>query len=157
MRPGAGRKPSAGSSALIRHSMAWPVGADLVLGPRQGPAGGDLDLRDHEVEPGPHLGDRVLDLEPAVHLHEPEDAVVEEHLHRAGADVADLGGGGRGRAVAGGGAQVGDSAGDGDSSISFWWWRWTVQSRSNRWTARPCLSPKTWTSTWRPPSISFSR
>jgi hypothetical protein len=43
----------------------------------------------------------------------------------------------------------GVSAGDGVSSTIFWWRRWIEHSRSNRWTQPPCVSAKTWISTWR--------
>ena len=47
--------------------------------------------------------------------------------------------------------------GAGASSITFWWRRWSEQSRSNRWTTLPLLSPNTCTSMWRGLSIHFSR
>ena len=46
--------------------------------------------------------------------------------------------------------------GAGASSITFWWRRWSEQSRSNRWTTLPCLSPNTCTSIWRGERIYFS-
>jgi hypothetical protein len=39
--------------------------------------------------------------------------------------------------------------GAGASSTTFWWRRCTEQSRSNRYTQLPWLSPKTWISMWR--------
>ena len=72
IRPGAGRKPSAGSSALSRASTAWPVGRRRLA--FQPPAGGDVELQLDEVEPGDRLGDGVLDLQPRVDLHEREAA-----------------------------------------------------------------------------------
>mmetsp|Transcript_20450 Transcript_20450/g.48692 ORF Transcript_20450/g.48692 Transcript_20450/m.48692 type:complete len:295 (+) Transcript_20450:1225-2109(+) len=41
------------------------------------------------------------------------------------------------------------SPGAGASSSTFWWRLWTLQSRSNRCTALPWPSARTWTSTWR--------
>ena len=73
----------------------------------------------------------------------------EQALDRAGADVVD---GLRGvdADLADALAQlVVDRAGAGDSSISFWWRRWIEQSRSPRWITLPCVSARTWTSTWR--------
>ncbi len=46
--------------------------------------------------------------------------------------------------------------GAGASSITFWWRRCSEQSRSNRCTTLPCLSPKTCTSIWRGFSTYFS-
>ena len=46
--------------------------------------------------------------------------------------------------------------GAGASSMTFWWRRWSEQSRSNRWTTLPWLSPNTCTSIWRGLSIHFS-
>ena len=88
--PGAGRKPVRGSSALIRHSIAWPRRAISSCGQRERLAGGDEQLLPHEVEPRHGLGDRVLDLDPSVHLHEVEVPLrVEEALDRAGGAIPD--------------------------------------------------------------------
>ena len=89
MWPGEGRNlPSAGFSALMRISMAWPAELDVVLGERQRLARGDPDLLGHEVDARHHLGDGVLDLEAGVHLEEEELAVLEEELDGAGVVVA---------------------------------------------------------------------
>ena len=74
--PGEGRKPFAGSSALMRHLDRVAAPLDRVLGERQRLAGRDADLLGDEVERRDHLGDAVLDLEPGVHLEEPELAVL---------------------------------------------------------------------------------
>jgi hypothetical protein len=76
MRPGAGAKVS-GSSALMRHSSAWPKHAHLVLGQRQFFAARHADLLLHDVDAGGHLGHRVFHLQPGVHLDEKELAVLE--------------------------------------------------------------------------------
>ena len=88
IRPGAGAKRRAGSSAEIRSSMAWLVGraarSAAAEGPgRQRPAGGQAELLGDDVEAGDELGHGVLHLEPGVHLEEPEAAVaVVEELAR---------------------------------------------------------------------------
>ena len=46
--------------------------------------------------------------------------------------------------------------GAGASSITFWWRRWSEQSRSNKCTTLPWLSPNTCTSIWRGRRIYFS-
>ena len=51
---------------------------------------GDPDLLCDQVEAGHHLGHGMLDLEPGVHLEEVELAVLEDELHGAGVEVADL-------------------------------------------------------------------
>ena len=79
-----------GSSALMRHSMAWPGEHDLVLRHRQAAAGGDADLLVHEVDAGDRLGDRMLHLQAGVHLDEVELAVLVEELDRAGAAIFQL-------------------------------------------------------------------
>jgi hypothetical protein len=84
IRPGMGMKPRAGSSALIRHSIATPRQPIPAWPQRKPLARGDPELLLHEVEPGDHLGDRVLHLNPAVHLHEVKVAVlVDQELERA--------------------------------------------------------------------------
>ena len=88
IRPGAGTKPRAGSSALRRASTAWPVGRGRLA--FQPPAGRDVELKLDEVEAGDRLRDRVLVLQARVDLHEREGLgrrLVEE-LDRAGAAVA---------------------------------------------------------------------
>ena len=84
-----------GSSALMRHSMAWPRGLQAASGSPSGSPAATCDLQLHQVDAGDHLGHRVLDLDARVHLHEVEAAVaVEQELDRAGVLVADR----RGRA-----------------------------------------------------------
>ena len=75
----------------MRHSMAWPFGAQQRRRIQIEPlAARDPNLPAHEIEAGHHLGDRVLDLQPRVHLEEIEAAVlVEQELDRAGVGVAD--------------------------------------------------------------------
>ena len=46
--------------------------------------------------------------------------------------------------------------GAGASSSTFWWRRCTEQSRSNRYTTLPWVSPKTWISMWRGLVMYFS-
>ena len=46
--------------------------------------------------------------------------------------------------------------GAGASSSTFWCRRCTEQSRSNRYTQLPCVSPKTWISMWRGFRMYFS-
>ena len=76
----------------------------------------------------------MLDLDARVHLHEVERAVlVEQELHRAGADVADGLRAERRRRRPSSCAAPASSAGLGASSMSFWWRRCTEQSRSPRW------------------------
>ena len=88
-RPGEGRnRPPAGSSALMRTSMAWPRSVDVVLGERQRLARGDPDLLGDEVDARHQLGDGVLDLQAGVHLEEEELAVLVEELDGAGVEVA---------------------------------------------------------------------
>ena len=99
MRPGDGVNLY-GSSALMRHSIAWPRSSIVALRERQLLAGGDADLHLHDVDAGHHLGHRVLDLHARVHLDEVELAVLVEELEGAGAAVADL--------LAGGGAALAD-------------------------------------------------
>ena len=78
-----------GSSALIRHSIAWPRKAHVLLAQRERLAERDPDLRADEVEPGDELGDGVLDLDARVHLHEEVVAVRREQaLDRPGGAVA---------------------------------------------------------------------
>ena len=130
-----------GSSALIRHSMAWPSKRDVVLRERQAEAGGDADLLVDEVDAGDRLGDRMLDLQAGVHLDEIELAVLVEELDRAGAGIAE-----RRRwpwrrsppILALASALI---AGEGASSQTFWWRRCSEQSRSPRWTPPPLPSP----------------
>ena len=78
-----------GSSALMRHSMAWPRN-DVLLPEAQLFPGGDADLFLHDVHAGDGLGHRMLDLNPGVHLDEEELAVFVKELEGSGATVADL-------------------------------------------------------------------
>ena len=101
IRPGAGAKPSAGSSAFRRASTACPVARrGLALEPA---AGGHVELELDEVEAGDHLGHGVLDLQPGVDLHEREAplgrlvqeldggrAAVARALHEPAGGVHDL-------------------------------------------------------------------
>ena len=89
MRPGEGVNLY-GSSALMRHSIAWPRSCDVALRERQLLAGGDADLHLHDVDAGHQFGHRVLDLHARVHLDEEELAVLVQELEGAGAAVADL-------------------------------------------------------------------
>ena len=89
MVPGEGRKrPSAGSSALMRTSMAWPRRSMSSWVKLSGSPLRHPDLLAHEVDARHELGDRVLHLEPGVHLEEPELAVLVEELDGAGVVVA---------------------------------------------------------------------
>ena len=89
IRPGEGRKSLSGSSALIRHSKAWPRVAMSSWRERQRLAGGDADLLLDQVDAGDQLGDRVLDLDAGVDLDEVEVVVgVDQELAGAGVDVA---------------------------------------------------------------------
>ena len=88
MRPGEGTKVY-GSSALMRHSIAWPRltmsrWRNGKLLPRR-----DADLLLDDVDAGDELGDRVLDLHPRVHLDEVELVVLVEELEGPRPAVAD--------------------------------------------------------------------
>ena len=88
--PGAGAKPRAGSSALIRISIACPRRGARPVAASGSPAARRICCT-NDVDPGRELGDRVLDLEPAVHLDEVRLAVrAEQELERAGVLVADV-------------------------------------------------------------------
>jgi len=77
-RPGAGAKLRAGSSALIRTSIACPR------------RGADSQLLAHEIDAGDELRDRVLHLQARVQLDEVEALVgAEQKLERARVAVAD--------------------------------------------------------------------
>ena len=114
-------------------------------------AGGDAELPFDEVEPGHRLGYRVLDLQPRVHLDEIELAgrASDDELDRAGADIADRARRRDRRLADARRAASGSRPGAGASSTIFWCRRWIEQSRSNRCTMLPWLSPKTWTSMCR--------
>jgi hypothetical protein len=145
--PGVGLKFCAGSSALMRHWIAWPrkLRLDVERLVRR-----DAQLELHEIEAREHLGHRVLDLKPRVHLHEPEIArVVEEHLDGTGAAVAEP----RARIRRARTDLVGGVAIDrglGASSRSFWWRRCTEHSRSRSGIVSS-PSPSTWISMCRRP------
>ena len=131
MRPGDGTNVY-GSSALMRHSIAWPRFTMSRWRKRSFVPGGDADLLLHDVDAGDELGHRVLDLHARVHLDEVELVVLVQELERAGAAIADL--------AAGLGAALADArraargltAGAGASSMIFWWRRCIEQSRSPR-------------------------
>ena len=74
IRPVEGRNPLAGSSLVMRHSMAQPRGLSQPAGTRMGSPGGDPELLPHQVHAVDQLGHRVLDLDPGVHLEEVERA-----------------------------------------------------------------------------------
>jgi hypothetical protein len=76
------------SSALMRHSIAWPR-IWTSPGVRQFLAGGDGQLRLDQIDAGDQFGDRMLDLDARVHLNEVELAVLVEELERAGTAIAD--------------------------------------------------------------------
>ena len=80
-----------GSSALMRHSIAWPRqlrSLRCANGSFSPAAIADLHL--HDVDAGHPFGHRMLDLHPRVHLDEEELAVLVQELEGAGAAVADL-------------------------------------------------------------------
>jgi hypothetical protein len=89
MRPGEGTNVY-GSSALIRHSIAWPLRTMSRWRNASFCPGRDADLLLHDVDAGRRLGDRMLDLHARVHLDEVELVVLEQELERAGAAVGDL-------------------------------------------------------------------
>ena len=89
MRPGEGVNLN-GSSALMRHSIAWPLISTSRWRKRELLARGDADLLLHDVDAGDHLGHRVLDLHARVHLDEVELVVLVQELERARAAVVDL-------------------------------------------------------------------
>ena len=122
----------------------------VLLGEAKGLALRDVELETDQVESGDLLGDRVLDLQPGVHLQEEElpRAVVEQELHGAGAEIAELPDE-RHRRRPMRSRSSASTAGDGASSMTFWCRRCTEHSRSPRWTALPWVSPNTWISTWR--------
>ena len=76
--PGEGRKPFATSSALIRHSIAWPWRRTSSCVNSSGSPGRDLHLLAHDVDARDDLRDRVLHLDARVHLHEVVGAVGRE-------------------------------------------------------------------------------
>ena len=152
--PVEGRKPLSGFSAYSRASIGVAVALDRVLRQRQRFARRHAQLPFDQIEAGDRLGDRVLDLQARVHFHEP-DAVgaqalrrIGDEFDRAGAHIAHGLGRLDRRAVTA--ARVASSMpGAGASSITFWWRRCSEQSRSNRCTTLPWVSPNTCTSIWR--------
>ena len=85
--PGDGTNVS-GSSALMRHSMEWPVNVTSPCLNDEPLAGGDPDLLLDDVDAGHHLGDRMLDLQPRVRFHEVEVAArIHQELEGAGVRV----------------------------------------------------------------------
>ena len=123
-----------GSSALMRHSIAWPREHDVVL--RAAAAARrrrSCSCVLHEVDAGDHLGDRMLDLDARVHLDEVELAVLVQELERAGAAVADCACRPRRSARPSSRAARRVMPGAGASSMTFWWRRCIEQSRSPRW------------------------
>ena len=85
--PGAGAKFLRASSALMRHSIAWPRSSTSCVTLSGSPAA-IADLLAHDVDAGDHLGHAVLDLHAGVHLQEEVLAVREQAFDRAGAAVA---------------------------------------------------------------------
>ena len=147
--PAAGRKSRAGSSQLIRNSIAWPA-QRVQAGRGQRLAACEQQLLAGQVDPGEELGDGVLDLQAGVHLDEVEAAVgVEQELDRAGVAVAAAGARQRRRLGHLRARVAASSAGEGPSSISFWWRRCTEQSRSPSTSTPPSPSASTCISTWR--------
>ena len=72
--PGDGMKLFAGSSALMRTSMAWPRTAMSAWRKRSGSPPAMRSISLHQVDAGDHLGHRMLDLDAGVHLDEIEVA-----------------------------------------------------------------------------------
>ena len=85
--PGDGANVS-GSSALIRHSIAWPVNVTSpCLNDSRSPAAMRICSLTMSM-PVTDFGDRVLDLDARVHFEEVEVAlVVQQELERAGVGV----------------------------------------------------------------------
>ena len=81
MRPVDGRNPFAGSSLVMRHSIAQPRGTMSSCSNGTSFASRDADLPLHQVDASDELGDRMFDLDARVHLEEIELAVrVEQEL-----------------------------------------------------------------------------
>src|SRR5256714_12085519 len=99
---GAARQVQRRDQPRRRRVGGWRFGVDaafngvaaednLFLFELQRVAGGDQYLLAHQVGVRPQLGHRVLDLYARVHLHEVKVLLfIEQELHRAGVDVADL-------------------------------------------------------------------
>ena len=157
MRPVDGRKPFAGSSLVMRHSIAQPRGTmSSCLNGSRSPAAMRICHCTRSI-PVTSSVTGMLDLEARVHLEEVELAVaVEEELAGAGVHVA---GGAARRAPPSRpsrAAAPGVTATLGASSIIFWWRRCTEHSRSLSESIVPCWSPSTWISTCRGPTMYFS-
>ncbi len=155
MVPGEGAKLRSGSSALMRHSMAWP---NILTRPatRSFSPVATRDLHLDQVDAGDLLGHRVLDLDARVHLHEVEVLVgIDEELHRAGVLVADRFRPSWIAASLIAARSSGVRTGLGLSSRSFWWRRWIEHSRSPT-RSRVSPSPRTWISMWRGRVTNFS-
>ena len=111
MRPGAGAKFLLASSALMRHSIAWPRSSMSSCVIDRGSPGRHPDAFFDDVDPGDEFGHGVLDLDARVHLEEEvlgfTAALVshEQTLDRAGPGVVD-GGGRLGRDLADASAQL---------------------------------------------------
>ena len=87
--PGAGAKFFEASSALMRHSIAWPRSTTSSWANDSGsPAAARMPSLTMSM-PVVHLGHAVLDLHARVHLEEEVLAVLQQALDRAGADVVD--------------------------------------------------------------------
>ena len=76
--PVSGTKPASGSSARMRHSMAWPCRAISPWAAERLARGRRAICSRDQVEPGDHFGHRMFDLQPRVHLQEEEFAVGAE-------------------------------------------------------------------------------
>ena len=90
MVPVQGRKLFFGSSALMRHWIAWPCSVTSSCVNVKRHACRDGDLIAHDVDRRDLFGHRMLDLQAGVHFNEVEPAVlVQEELDGAGIVVVD--------------------------------------------------------------------
>ena len=90
MRPAEGTNVS-GSSALMRHSIAWPREHGLADDIFKLFPVGQANLRFDQVHARDHFRDRMLHLDAGVHFDEVDRAVfIHQEFDRAGAAVADL-------------------------------------------------------------------
>ena len=119
--PGAGAKLFAGSSALMRHSITWPLERDVaLLSTCSGwPAAISICAITRSLPLRSSLTVCSTWRRQFISMNR-SVAAVEQHLHRARADVADRRGGTRGGLADAARADRPMSAGDGLSSISFW-------------------------------------
>jgi ABC-type phosphate/phosphonate transport system ATPase subunit len=70
-----------GSSALMRHSMAWPSNVMSSWRHVERPARTATRICSlHQIDAGDHLGDRMLHLQAGVHFDEVELAVFIEEF-----------------------------------------------------------------------------